>query len=163
MKKKLYREVCIFTSRASVLFSPYLAFAYLFTIFSVVTNLFVLFRYISSLHPFVLQIFAMSTLVLALSDTFLNQSCVDLVARQGTCLNSHHKNVSRKESWEGKFWKGFRPLAISIGGTFTIESPNFVMEVYWQIIIDAFVNIILTVRWITESAIWLRTQIACRN
>lgn len=147
MKRKLYREVCVLISRTFAVFTPFVGFAYFFTIISSIMNLYFVFRYISLLHPFVLQIFVVTFTVLGLSDTVLNQSCVDLVTGQKKCLYSHRSNVSSMKNWETKHWKSFRPFLASImGETFTIERQSFVVEVFWKIIVDGFVNLIITLR-----------------
>jgi len=146
IKIGFYREVGLIAPRMLDTYKYFLILEYSCVIYSLISSLYIVLRFHDQLHPLLLSMFAIIFLAFAIANTFIYQYSVYLVPGQLKWLASHQNSLLSIKSYKAKALKSFQPFSVSIGGIFTVESPNFIIDVFWRLIFDNVVNLLLTFR-----------------
>ncbi len=139
----IFRSFQLLFSRFNQSYSKFFGVAYVLINTTIITFTYEIIVYNSEIHVFVF-VLAIINLQLIVGTGFLYQLALGIRDASVQSVSSYQRSGRPQRRVDTAFWKSCYPLEVWIGGLFTVSSRNFILFVFWEIILKTSIDLMLT-------------------
>jgi len=143
--ERIYRVYQFCFNRANRAFSFWVEWSYYLVNVNSIVMIYTCIRFYSEFKdPFVIVLIVTILLEIVAASAYLYQLCVNVRRRSQECAESHLMHaVPSVGNGETQFWRACHPMEVYVGGQFTISSRIFCLDVFFNLILQKAISLIL--------------------